>query len=66
MVNAAPRRDRILTNKIKFGAQAFEKQLVLNTWSGLLLDEDSLPDDWTYQEGVLIGIQPLTDKTGIG
>jgi hypothetical protein len=51
---------------MKFGALAFKKQLVLNTWSGLLLDEDSLLDDWTYEEGVLVAIQPLTDKTGMG
>jgi hypothetical protein len=69
MVNMALNRDRLLTSKIKFGALAFKKQLVLNTWSGLLLDEDSLPEDWTNEEGVLVGIQPLTDKTdktGIG
>jgi hypothetical protein len=69
VVNMALNRDRLLTSKIKFGALAFKKQLVLNTWSGLLLDEDSLPEDWTNEEGVLVGIQPLTDKTdktGIG
>ncbi|KAJ7719014.1 hypothetical protein DFH07DRAFT_761317, partial [Mycena maculata] len=60
-VNSALRRDRILTDKIKFGTLALNKQLVLNTWSGLLMDEDSMPDDWTYTE-----IRPTTDKSGIG
>jgi hypothetical protein len=64
-INAALRRDRLLTDKIKFGPLALKKQLILNTWSGLLMDEDSLPDDWT-SEGVLVGIRPMTDRHGIG
>jgi ribonuclease HI len=44
-VNGALRRDCLLTEKIKFGPLALKKQLVLNTWSGILMDEDSLPDD---------------------
>ncbi|KAJ7690182.1 hypothetical protein B0H17DRAFT_840783, partial [Mycena rosella] len=50
--------DRILTNKIAYGPLAFKKQLILDTWSGLLMDEDALPDDWTLTEGVLVGIRP--------
>jgi ribonuclease HI len=64
-INAALTRDRLLTNKIKFGPLALKKQLVLNTWSCLLMDEDSLPDDGT-NEGVLVGIRPMTGKHGIG
>ncbi|KAJ7195055.1 hypothetical protein GGX14DRAFT_377294, partial [Mycena pura] len=55
-VNSALGRDRILTNKIKFGNLALNKDLVLRTWSGLLMNEDALPDDWTYTVGVLVGI----------
>ncbi|KAJ7903231.1 hypothetical protein B0H13DRAFT_2025770, partial [Mycena leptocephala] len=59
-VNSALQRDRILTDKVKFGPFALRKwQMVLNTWSGLLRDEDSLPDDWTLTEGVLVGIWPM-------
>ncbi|KAJ7106422.1 hypothetical protein C8R43DRAFT_906232 [Mycena crocata] len=68
-VNDTLKRDRILTNKFKFGTLAFNKDLVLKTWSGLLQDEDSLPDDWTYIEGVLVGIQPKKvqrNNNGIG
>ncbi|KAJ7708297.1 hypothetical protein B0H17DRAFT_917165, partial [Mycena rosella] len=65
-INAALRRDHILTDKIKFGPLAFKKQLVLNTWSGLLMDEDSLPEDWTCTEGVLVGMRPSNDRHGIG
>ncbi|KAJ7656114.1 hypothetical protein DFH06DRAFT_1132594 [Mycena polygramma] len=42
-----------LTNKLKFNNLALNKDLVLRTWSGLLMNEDQLPDDWTYTEGVL-------------
>ncbi|KAJ6618051.1 hypothetical protein B0H10DRAFT_1767380, partial [Mycena sp. CBHHK59/15] len=55
-VNSALGRDRILTNKMKFGNLALNKDLVLRTWSGLLMNEDALPDDWTYTVGVLVGI----------
>jgi hypothetical protein len=50
-VNSALRRDRILTDKVKFGPIALKRQLVLNTWNGLLMDEDSLSNDWTLTEG---------------
>jgi hypothetical protein len=63
-INAALTRDRLLTDKIKFGLLALEKQQVLNTWSGLLMDEESLLDDWK-NEGVLVDIRPMTDKHGI-
>ncbi|KAJ7193723.1 hypothetical protein GGX14DRAFT_378700, partial [Mycena pura] len=55
-INTSLTRDRILTNKTKFGKLSFNKQLVLNTWSGLLLNEDYLPNDWTYTKRVLVGI----------
>ncbi|KAJ7506053.1 hypothetical protein B0H11DRAFT_1707609 [Mycena galericulata] len=65
-MNSSLRRDQLLTNRTKFGPLAFKKQLVLNTWSGTLLDEDSLPDDWTKSKGVLVGIRPNTPKNGVG
>ncbi|KAJ7720752.1 hypothetical protein DFH07DRAFT_1008459, partial [Mycena maculata] len=65
-VDKVLQHDRILTDKIRFGTLALNKQQVLNTWSGILMDEDSLPDDWTYTEGVLVGMRPMTDKSGIG
>jgi hypothetical protein len=63
-MNITLQRERILTDKSKFGPLAIDKQMVLNTWSGLLLDEDSLPDDWTKIGGVLVGILPM--KSGVG
>jgi hypothetical protein len=66
VVNKSLRRDCILTDGIKFGPLAFKKQMVLNTWSGLLMNEEALPDDWAHSEGVLVGIRPITEKIGIG
>ena len=63
-VNNTFQRDRILTDERKFGPLAIHKQIVLNTWSGLLLDEESLPDDWIFEKGVLVGILPM--KQGVG
>ncbi|KAJ7305532.1 hypothetical protein DFH08DRAFT_633301, partial [Mycena albidolilacea] len=51
-INCALQWDRLLTDKVRFDSLALNKQLMLSTWSGLLLDEDSQPDDWT-KEGVL-------------
>ncbi|KAJ6609644.1 hypothetical protein B0H10DRAFT_1813420 [Mycena sp. CBHHK59/15] len=67
-VNSALGRDRILTNKMKFGNLALNKDLVLRTWSGLLMNEDTLLGNWTYTVGVLVGIQlTLNDpRNGIG
>ncbi|KAJ7214565.1 hypothetical protein GGX14DRAFT_360201 [Mycena pura] len=65
-INTSLSRDRILTDKLKFGNLSFNKQLVLNTWSGLLMNEDYLPDDWTYTKAVLVGMQPFTARKGIG
>ncbi|KAJ7441168.1 hypothetical protein B0H11DRAFT_2204861 [Mycena galericulata] len=41
--------DRNLTNHLKF---------VLETWKGVIKDEDKLPDDWLRGPEVLVGIAP--------
>jgi ribonuclease HI len=64
-VNGALQRDRLLTDRLNPVPLAIKKQLALNTWSGLLKDEDSLPDNWTH-EGVIVGMQPINDRHGIG
>jgi hypothetical protein len=65
-MNDTLNRDKLLTNRARFGSLAIKKQLVLNTWSGTLLDEDSLLDDWKKSKGVLVGIRPVTRKNGVG
>lgn len=35
-------------------------------WVALLMDEDSLPDDWIHEKEVLVGIRPKRNTDGIG
>jgi len=65
-IDSVLKRDRLLTNKIHFGRLAFKREMVLYTWSGILWDEDSLPDDWIQSDRVLVGIRPIYSKHGIG
>ncbi|KAJ6490931.1 hypothetical protein C8R45DRAFT_825988, partial [Mycena sanguinolenta] len=65
-INLALKRDRLLANKFHFGRSAFDRQMVLNTWSGTLWEEDALPDDWIQSDRVLVGMRPLLIKRGIG
>ncbi|KAK7013690.1 hypothetical protein R3P38DRAFT_2545700 [Favolaschia claudopus] len=65
-MNAALRRDQILSNTFKFGDLARKEHVVLETWSGVLLNEDSLPDNWINERGVLVGIRPATRNDGVG
>ncbi|KAK7019938.1 hypothetical protein R3P38DRAFT_2631262 [Favolaschia claudopus] len=66
LINAALKRDQLLTNKARFGSLAKKPQLVLETWSGVLHNEDSLPDNWLLEKGVLVGIRPISQKIGVG
>ncbi|KAK7061752.1 hypothetical protein R3P38DRAFT_2494191 [Favolaschia claudopus] len=65
-INSALKRDQTLTNKARFGSLGKTKQIVLETWSGVLQNEDALPDDWTQSKGVLVGIWPTTRRSGVG
>jgi len=47
-----------MTNK-KYEAKGISVQTVLNTWSGTLKNELSLPDNWIKLSGVLVGIRPF-------
>ncbi len=48
--------DCILSDRKKFKKKATQVSLVLKTWQGTLLEESSLPEDWTRENGVLVGI----------
>ena len=48
--------DALLTDKIRYGQKALSKRMVLLTWKNTLLDEDTLPADWTNLPGVLVGM----------
>ncbi|KAK0183551.1 hypothetical protein F5146DRAFT_1010429 [Armillaria mellea] len=40
-----------------FRKKALQKDLVLETWSGVIKDEHRLPRDWTETDGVLVGME---------
>ncbi|KAF8181344.1 hypothetical protein K438DRAFT_1601803 [Mycena galopus ATCC 62051] len=51
--------DRNLTNTLKYGKQySIAPSVVLETWRGVLKDEDLLPDNWLGGPEVLVGIAP--------
>jgi hypothetical protein len=58
VINRRLALDQAMTNT-RYGKKALDKSLVLRTWSGVLKDEASLPEDWIRQPGVLVGIVPL-------
>ncbi|KAG1799386.1 uncharacterized protein HD556DRAFT_1220082, partial [Suillus plorans] len=45
--------DRLLTDSKRCSRKAIQAD---KTWSGLLLNEDNLPDNWVRQSGVLVSI----------
>lgn len=58
--------DRLMTNP-KYEHKALSADRVTQTWSGVLLDEDGLPDDgWLNISGVLVGITAAGDRVGCG
>jgi exonuclease III len=49
--------DIALTNIYKFENKALPQDIVLATWKGALLEENTLPKDWLKVDGVLVGIR---------
>ncbi|KAF8957776.1 hypothetical protein BDZ97DRAFT_1951033 [Flammula alnicola] len=56
-INARLEMDCKMTNP-KYGKKALRKDIVLDTWKGTLKNEEALPQDWTRESGVLVGIEP--------
>ena len=56
--------DRKLTHQ-KFGKKALPIKLVKATWQGTLQNEETLPENWITDDGVLVGID-LQDDDGRG
>ncbi|KAK0209606.1 hypothetical protein IW262DRAFT_1281551 [Armillaria fumosa] len=46
-----------LMTRSRFGKKALQKELVLQTWSGVIENEHRLPKDWTEIGGVLVGME---------
>ncbi|KAJ7574755.1 hypothetical protein C8J56DRAFT_802504 [Mycena floridula] len=53
--------DRSLTSVSRYGKKALPVKTVLDTWSGALRDEASLPDSWIWEPRVLVGVEPMTN-----
>ena len=63
----SPLNDRLQTDiaiakRRKKGKKETTLPLVRETWSGLLENEDLLPDDWSGRAGVLVGIARFWDN----
>lgn len=56
--------DSLMTSP-KYEKKALSKDLVLETWKGVLHEEDKLPDDWMGVAGVLVGMDPVP-QLGVG
>ncbi|KAF8310760.1 hypothetical protein DL93DRAFT_2140318 [Clavulina sp. PMI_390] len=54
-------RLKLRYGKLSAKTRRSHENLVLNTWSGTLQDEQNLPDDWTKERGVLVGRSPRPD-----
>ncbi|PBK66693.1 hypothetical protein ARMSODRAFT_989329 [Armillaria solidipes] len=50
------RLDCAMANAKRYGKKALEEDTVLQTWHNTLQNEDSLPDNWVREPGVLVGI----------
>ncbi|KAL7280620.1 hypothetical protein ACG7TL_005557 [Trametes sanguinea] len=57
--------DQQLTRPIK-GRVYLDRATVLRTWSGVLEDEASLPDDWVFRPRVLVGMPLLHHEFDVG
>ncbi|KAJ7122676.1 hypothetical protein C8R43DRAFT_1099003 [Mycena crocata] len=55
-INNRLRIDCELTNEYKYGKRSLQKEVVLKTWCRTLKNENELPQDWTRETGVLVGI----------
>ncbi|KAJ7219601.1 hypothetical protein C8J57DRAFT_1095298, partial [Mycena rebaudengoi] len=62
LMNDTLNRDKLLSIKLALVLSQSRSKLVLNTWSGTLLDEDSLLDDWIKSKGVLVVYDLLLEK----
>ncbi|EIN07927.1 hypothetical protein PUNSTDRAFT_69359 [Punctularia strigosozonata HHB-11173 SS5] len=63
-VNHRLHLDQAMANKRRYESKAVSRKTVLATWSGTLLEEESLPENWIRKDAVLVSIQPIRDRGG--
>ncbi|KAI0345425.1 hypothetical protein BDW22DRAFT_1325468, partial [Trametopsis cervina] len=62
-INRRLQADIALTHPRVPTTKRLKAKEVLNTWSGIIKDEDLLPDNWITAAGVLVGdLNPLTER----
>ncbi|KAL4080425.1 hypothetical protein J3A83DRAFT_4084907 [Scleroderma citrinum] len=57
-INMRFKFNKLQTDTKRYSSQAIRSDLVLKTWSGVLLNGENLPDNWIWESGVLVGITP--------
>ncbi|KAJ7891129.1 hypothetical protein B0H13DRAFT_2234834 [Mycena leptocephala] len=58
---------KVMNERLEIDQHALSPALVLDTWRGTLLDEDTLPDNWLREPGVLVDVpdsKPLQQEDG--
>jgi hypothetical protein len=60
-INARLQVDRLMTNRYKYKERALPAKVVRDTWSGVLKNEELLPEGWEKDNspGVLVGMEPI-------
>jgi len=56
IINRRLKLDCLQTDKRKYGKKAIRPSLVEKTWWGVLRNQESLPDNWLFTTGVIVGI----------
>ncbi|KAF8897701.1 ribonuclease H-like protein, partial [Infundibulicybe gibba] len=57
-INRHLKLDCLTADARRYGSKAIPHHIVKNTWKGILLNEDRLPDNWIVQNhGVLVGME---------
>ncbi|KAG1882495.1 hypothetical protein F4604DRAFT_1879514 [Suillus subluteus] len=57
-INIRLKFNHLLTNSMRYRKKALKVETVLKTWSGILLNEENLLDNWVHKSGVLVGMVP--------
>lgn len=60
LLNICFNLDRAIT-RTQMGEQALPYKPYLDTWEGTFANSNSLPEDWAYFKGVLVGISPVSN-----
>lgn len=56
-INTRLKMDRLHTSSFRYGKKALKETVFMQTWSGILTNEENLPDNWIRQSSVLVGIR---------